>query len=213
MNFKDILNAVLLELNYSVPNSFSEFTKPEHLRLKQVVNRMNKEVCSLSDNFYFRQRIKEIELDKETVIYPLNIDGKIVKVISPSCIYKFVPDYNLFFESNVPQNSYSFYGENLLISPSSDTVKFFYICSEFVKNKSGELKENFECETDESIIPVSFQERIFINGCAMNFKQNPSHPKYAHWSREYDKAIRTLAGNCKCDISQNTMIKGGFKNL
>ena len=47
----------------------------------------------------------------------------------------------------------------------------------------------------------------------MNFKQNPSHPKYVHWNKEYEKAVRTLCGNAKCDISQNTKINGGFRKL
>ena len=213
MNFLEIINAVLLELNYSVVSDFSELTKPEHVRLKQVINRINKEVCSLSDNFYFRQRTKEIALDKDVIEYPLNIEGKITKVVSSSASYRFQPDYNLYFFDSIPEKSYSFYGENILISPSNDDIRIFYVCSKFVKDKNDELKENFEDETDTSIIPEGFHDRIFINGAAMNFKQNPSHPKYVHWSKEYDKAIRTLSGNAKCDINQNTKINGGFRRL
>ena len=213
MNFLEILNAVLLELNYSEVSAFSELTKPEHVRLKEVVNRVNKEVCSLSDNFYFRQKTKDIVLDKDIVEYPLNIEGKITKVVSSFGTYNFISDYSLFFKSSIPEMAYSFYGENILISPSSEEIKIFYICSNFVKDKYGELKDKFEEETDESIIPVGFQDRIFINGCAMNFKQNPSHPKYVHWNKEYEKAIRALSGNAKCDINQNTRIDGGFRKL
>ena len=213
MNFLEILNAVLLELNYSVVSDFSELTKPEHVRLKHVINRINKEVCSMSDNFYFRQKTKEIGLDKDVVMYPLNIEGKILKLVSSSDIYRFVPDYNLFFSDNIPKKSYSFYGENILISPSDDDIKIFYICSKFVKDKNEELKENFEYETDVSIIPEGFQDSIFINGAAMNFKQNPTHPKYVHWNREYEKAIRVLCANAKCDINQSTKLDGGFRKL
>ena len=213
MNFFEILNATLLELNYSAVNSFSELTKPEHIRLKNIINRINKEVCSLSDNFYFRQKIKDISLDQNIIEYPITFEGKTTKVISSSGSYKFLPDYNLFCTTKIPDKIYSFYGDKILISPSSDEVKIFYICSKFVKDKNGELKENFIEETDESIIPVEFQDRIFINGAAMIFKQNPSHPKYIHWNKEYDKAIRTMAGNAKCDINQNTTINGGFRKL
>ena len=213
MNFLEIINAVLLELNYSTVTTFDELTKPEHVRLKQVINRVNKEVCSLSDSFYFRQRTKDLLLDENVVVYPLNINGKVTKIISKNSSYKFLPDYNTFFSSSIPKHSYSFYGKDILISPSNEEIKIFYICSSFVKDKNDELKENFENEEDESIIPVSFQDRIFVNGAAMIFKQNPSHPKYVHWNKEYEMAIRALAGNCKCDVNQNTTIDGGFRKL
>ena len=62
MNYFAIINAVLSEMNYQQVASFSDLTKTEHKRLMNIINRLNKEICSLNDNFYFRQMVKKVNL-------------------------------------------------------------------------------------------------------------------------------------------------------
>ena len=70
-----------------------------------------------------------------------------------------------------------------------------------------------EPETDESIIPKNFVEKLFINGAAYNFKQNTAHPKYLHWKKTYDTALADLLALAKNTTGSNVVIDGGYRKL
>ena len=56
MNYLEIINKCLVELNYKQVNSFSELTKNEHKKLKNIINIINSEICSLDKwNFLLRK--------------------------------------------------------------------------------------------------------------------------------------------------------------
>jgi len=213
MNFFEIINKVLIELNYSPVATFKDLTSLEHKRLMDIINRLNKDICNLNNNFTFRQMIKKIQLNPNKVEYKIPFVGKVSKVVGKNVVYEFEPDYTRFYYGNVGVNTYSFYGEKLLFSPSSEEIKIFYSTDEFVKTRNDELKSDFEEETDMSIIPDNFVEKLFINGVAYNFKQNVSHPKYNHWKQEYDKAISALLAYCKKNASSKVIIDGGYRKL
>ena len=113
----------------------------------------------------------------------------------------------------MPEKAYSFYGTKFLFSPASDEIKIFYSTNDFVVNQNDELKSDFELETDRSIIPDNFAERLLVNGSAYNFKQNSSHPKYLHWKQEYDKALREILSDAKRGANSDIMINGGYRKL
>ena len=46
MNFFEIINNCLLELNYRQVNNFSELIKNDHKKLISIINIINKEICS-----------------------------------------------------------------------------------------------------------------------------------------------------------------------
>ena len=214
MNYIEIINKTLVELNYAPVNAFSELTKMEHMRLMSIINRLNKEVCSMNNEFYFRQVVKKQKLYSDKVEYSIEINGKVSKVISiKGQKYNFEPDYSKFYSDNVPEKSYSFYGEKFLFSPSDDEVRIFYSTNDFVISKTGDLKADFKSESDKSIIPDNFVERLFVNGGAYNFKQNSSHPKYLHWKQEYEKALKELLSGAKRMSGSDITINGGYRKL
>ena len=100
-----------------------------------------------------------------------------------------------------------------MFTPCDDSLRIFYVTNDFVKTKNGELKSNFTLETDESIIPSNFVEKLLINGAAYNFKQNTAHPKYTHWKREYDSAVSELLASAKSIAGSGLMIDGGYRKL
>ena len=127
--------------------------------------------------------------------------------------YVFEHDYTKFYAENIPEKAYSFYGTKFLFSPSDDEVRIFYSVNDFVITKNGDLKSDFELESDKSIIPDIFAERLFVNGGAYNFKQNSSHPKYLHWKQEYDKALREILSGANRVSDSDIVINGGYRKL
>ena len=214
MNYIEIINKTLAELNYAPVNAFSELTKTEHTRLMSIINRLNKEICSMNDTFYFRQALKKQKLCQNKSEYNVEINGRVSKVLNlKGEEYTFEPDYTKFYLENIPEKKYSFYGAKFLFSPSDDEVRIFYSVNDFVISKNGDLKSDFELESDKSIIPDVFAERLFVNGGAYNFKQNSSHPKYLHWKQEYDKALKEVLSDAKRMTESGIMINGGYRKL
>jgi len=213
MNYFEIINKILLELNYSQVSNFSDLVTTEHKRLMDILNRLNKDICNLNDKFPFRQTMHRLALSADKVEYAIRFSGKVTKIIGNSIIYEFEPDYTKFYSSNIPINSYSIYGEKFLFPKTNDTLKIFYSTNNFVQDKNETLKADFEAETDKSIIPDNFVEKLFINGVAYNFKQNTSHPKYMHWKQEYDKAVSALLASCNKNVGSNVIINGGYREL
>ena len=67
MNYFEIINKTLIELNYAPVSAFVNLTKMEHKKLMNIINRLNKEICNMNDKFYFRQVIKNITLYPERI--------------------------------------------------------------------------------------------------------------------------------------------------
>ena len=213
MNYFEIINATLTELNYAPVAAFSDLTKLEHKRLMNIINRLNKEICAMNDEFFFRQQVKKLQLYPNKVEYNVDLDGKITRIAGQNEEYNFEPNYTLFYDNKHAENTYSIYGKKLLFSPSDKAVKIFYSTNNFVISDKDVLKSDFENETDKSIIPDNFVEKLFINGAAYNFKQNTAHPKYIHWKQEYDKAVRELLSEGKKVSGSGVVIDGGFRKL
>lgn len=213
MNYLEIINATLIELNYVPVNAFGDLNKIEHKRLMNIINRLNKEICNLNSNFYFRQKIKKMSLFADRCEYTKNFSGKINKVIGKNGLYNFEKEYTKFHTNGANTNTYGIYGNKILFNTQDDKVKIFYSTNDFVIDEYDELKSDFNKETDKSIIPDCFSERLFINGAAYNFKQNTAHPKYVHWKKEYDTAIAELLSEAKSIAHSNLQIDGGFRQL
>lgn len=213
MNYLDIINKTLIELNYTPVASFNDLTKMEHKRLMNIINRLNKEICNASPNFYFRQIIKKQKLYPDKTEYALDITGRVSKISGERGEYIFEADYSKFYNNSVPENSYSFYGGKYIFPKTDDTLRIFYSTDNFVLNKNDELKADFEVGEDRTIIPGNFAEKLLVNGGAYNFKQNSAHPKYAHWKNEYDKALSELLSEAKKISGTDIIIDGGYRKL
>ena len=213
MNYFEIINKTLIELNYAPVSAFNNLTQTEHKRLMNIINRVNKEICDLNADFYFRQIIKKITVYPTKTEYSLDINGKISKIVGQNGEYFFNTDYSEFYGNNIPKYSYSIYGSKLLVSPNTDCLRIFYSTSDFVVSDNETYKSDFEKETDTSILPDNFAERLLVNGCAYNFKQNAAHPKYVHWKQEYDKALKELLSGAKRIAGSEIVIDGGYRKL
>ena len=84
MNFLEIINKCLVELNYKKVNAFAELTKNEHKKIMNILNVINAEVCNYTKwNFLIRKAVfilnagcAEIDNSVNGRISQLIVDGK-----------------------------------------------------------------------------------------------------------------------------------------
>ncbi len=77
MNFLELINKCLLELNYKRVSSFSELVKNDHTKIKNIINLINKEICFI-ENWDFLLRKASISLPKGTSEVKNTINGRIL---------------------------------------------------------------------------------------------------------------------------------------
>uniref|UniRef100_UPI004026B1F6 hypothetical protein n=1 Tax=Candidatus Scatousia sp. TaxID=3085663 RepID=UPI004026B1F6 len=76
MNYFELINKCLVELNYKQVFTFSELTKNEHLKLKNIINILNTEICN-SEKWNFLLRKTEFKIPKNTSEIQNPIKGKV----------------------------------------------------------------------------------------------------------------------------------------
>ena len=69
MNYFDLVNKCLVELNYKQVNSFNELTKNDHKKIKNILRLLNTEICNY-ENWDFRLRKTELKLPANTNTIP-----------------------------------------------------------------------------------------------------------------------------------------------
>lgn len=214
MNYFEIINKCLIELNYKPVTAFAKLTKNDYIRLKNVINRLNSDVVT-SEPYWFRQKKTTITVDSDTE-YDLTFDGKITDVFEDDTRYIFDNDYTHFYNDSGSGTTYGFYGGKLLFTPvtTSKTVTIYYVTNNPATDSTGVTeKDEMALETDLSIIPERYRESILINGSCMKFKGLVTHPKYQHWSNEYAKALSNMKAEClNTQEDKPKIVMGNGKN-
>lgn len=75
MNYFELINKCLVELNYKQVFTFSELTKNEHLKLKNIINMLNTEICN-SEKWNFLLRKTEFKIKKMHRKFKIQLKGK-----------------------------------------------------------------------------------------------------------------------------------------
>ena len=94
MNFLELINKCLLELNYKQVSSFAELVKNDHKKIKTVLNIVNQEICNTENwNFLLRKTTLTVPANASEVtntvqgrIMYMFIDGKNYKYVETSCL-------------------------------------------------------------------------------------------------------------------------------
>lgn len=61
MNYLELINKCLVELSYKQVNAFSELTKNDHKKIKNIINIINTEICRM-DKWNFLLRLSLIHI-------------------------------------------------------------------------------------------------------------------------------------------------------
>jgi len=96
MNYLELINKCLVELNYKQVNAFSELVKNEHKKIQNIINVLNSEICT-SDRWNFLQRKTSINLPKNTGEIENSINGKIELILVDGERFAHCSDFENFF--------------------------------------------------------------------------------------------------------------------
>ena len=203
MNFLEIINKCLLELNYRPVNSFNELIKNDHKRIINIINVINKEICN-SDCWNFLLRRTNIEIPANTNIIENPINGRILYLFIDNKKYNFKRDFEQFITGSGVESSYSICASNLLFPKFSEqkTAEIIYYTQNSVKNSEEEEKTDFENESDKSLIPMPFAEQILVYGTCLRLKGNPSYIKFNYWMSMYKEALLNLRSKSSIDAKE-----------
>lgn len=193
MNYFEIINKCLVELNYKNVNTFSELVKNDHKKLKDIINIINNEVCS-QDNWNFKLRKTSFTLPANTTEAENRIPGRIASLVIDGVVYKYFDKPDVFINGKAPAETYGRFNENLLLPEfdSDKTVNVVYYTSNSVVDVNGNEKMYFEKDTDKSLIPAVFLEPILVYGACMRLKANPKHVKFSYWMSMYNNSLANM---------------------
>ena len=202
MNYFEILNKCLVELNYKQVNSFSELTKNEHEKLKNIVNVINKEI-SLSEKWNFLLRTTTLSLPKNTGQIKNTVQGKIATVMIDGKIFKYYDNFEKFFTNSQPQGTYTSFNDMLLfpIFNKNKEIEIIYYTSNSATSKEGDEKTELEEETDKTLIPTVFAEPLLVYGACMRLKGNPQHVRFNYWYGMYKDALSNMKAKLAVDAN------------
>ena len=208
MNFLELINKCLLELNYRQVNAFSELTKNDHKRIITILNIINKEICATECwNFLLRRTQVNFNANSTEIQNPIN--GRILYLFIDGKRYEFDENIASFLSCNQKSQTYSIF-DNKLLFPKFDKDKkldIIYYTKDCVQNEQGKEKSDFETSTDKSLIPMPFVEQLLVYGTCMRLKANPQYFKFSYWMSMYKEAMANLKSKSTIATSNTPTIK------
>lgn len=208
MNYFELINKCLVELNYKKCRSFVELTKNDHDKIKNILNLINAEVCGF-DNWSFLLRKIEIELGANTGEITNTIPGRLHSLFIEGTKYNYCADFEKFLLNKQPSNTFSAFNDRLLlpIFNQNKTIEIVYYTNKFAQNALGEDISSMQKETDTSIVPMPYLEPILVYGTCMRLKGNPQYTKFNYWFGMYKDALATMRSKIGTSAHETPEIK------
>lgn len=193
MKYLDLINKCLVELNYKKVKTFDELVKNDHLKIKNILNIVNSEVCTFDDwNFLLKQT--SLILPANTGEIKNTIDGRIKTLSIDNSIYEYTNDFESFLFSTKKDKRYAVLGEMLFLPvfEKEKQIKIIYSTNNFAKSSENISKKEMIFSDDESVIPDTFVEPLLVYGTCMRMKANLNYPKFNYWLAMYNKALANM---------------------
>lgn len=202
MNYFELINKCLVELNYKQETSFSQLSKNEHEKLKNIINIINMEICSL-EKWNFLLREISLTLPAQTGQIANSVNGRIAAVILDGQKYFYLDDFEKFFTNSQPEKTYTSFNDKLLfpVFDEEKEIKIIYYTADCAVSGTGEEKKVLEAETDESLIPEPFSEPLLVYGSCMRLKGNPQHTRFNYWYGMYKEALANMKAKLAVDAN------------
>lgn len=209
MNFLDIINKCLLELNYKQVNSMSELIKQEHKKIVNIINIVNREICN-SEKWNFLIRKLNLSLPSGTIELPNTVEGRILYLLIDTEKYLYTPDLELFFNSNPKPRTYSSYSDKLLLPKfnKDKVINVIYYTNNCCASSDGKEKDTLSAADDKTLIPMPYCEQLLVYGTCLRVKANPAHIKFSYWMSMYKEALLNLKSKTEpsCDYSPSVRL-------
>lgn len=193
MNYLELVNKILIEMNYRTVINFDELVKQDHLKIKQILARVNTEICTSYDwDFLLREKTLLIPPSTSKIVNP--IFGRIDSLSIDGVFYRFQPNYKKLLYNESQGYSFSVF-DNYILLPKFDEAKtafVTYYTDNSVVDSNGKEKPVFESESDVSLLPLPYSEMVLVYGTCMKFKGNPSHVKFKYWFSMFNEALANL---------------------
>lgn len=208
MNYLQLINKCLLELNYKQVNAFSELIKNDHKRIMSILNTINREICSVEGwNFLLRRGVLSLPAGKTEV--KNDISGRILYLFIDGKRYDYSEDIESFIDGDPKFGTYSAFSNKLLL-PKFNTDKILdviYFTQNCVVDDEGLEKENFEHATDKSLIPMPFMEQLLVYGTCLRLKANPQYFKFSYWMSMYKEAMANLKSKTSASVQNAPQVR------
>lgn len=208
MNYFDLVNKCLAELNYKQVNAFSELTKNDHKKIKNIINLVNTEVCNY-DNWNFKLRKSALNLPPHTAEIENTIYGRIASLVIDGHVYKYFDKPDVFINGKAPSQVWGSFGDKLLLPEFEEAknVNVIYYTANTAQDAEGNEKKFLENETDQSLIPDIFAEPVIVYGTCMRLKANPQHVKFGYWLSNFNSALAAMRAKIPVDAGAAAYVK------
>lgn len=194
MNYFELFNKVMLELNLTPLSNFENACKSEHLRILENLRRANVEILTKYDwDFMKNQNVHKLQAGEN--IIPVKHLGTVTKIMEGSTKLQFAPLRGAFIDGEGVSGGHYSIWKNYIVLPKSDMEREIYLeytALEFARDASGGLKGNFEAADDVSILPEPYGDDILVYGAVVLTKANPKFEKFSFWQKCYNDAVLRL---------------------
>lgn len=193
MNYLQLINKCLVELNYKQVTSFSELVKNDHKKLKNIINVLNAEICG-HDNWNFLLKKAEINLPKGESEIKNTVAGRIKLLVVDKVKFDYCEDYEKFFLNKQPSNTFSIFNDKILLPKFNEDKKIevIYYTNNYAVDENLQEISEMTNGTDCSLIPMPFVEPLLVYGACMRMKGNPQHVRFNYWFGMYKDALAHL---------------------
>lgn len=193
MNYFELINKCLIELNYKQVNAFSELVKNDHKKIKNILQLLNSEISNYQ-NWDFKLRKTTVKLPANTTEIENSINGRIASIIIDGHVYKHCEQPEYFELKTAPPYTYGSFNRKILLPKfdSPQKLNIIYYTKNSAIDENGEEKLQLENATDKPLIPAEFAEAILVYGTCLRLKANPQHVKFSYWMGMYNQALANL---------------------
>ena len=201
MNFLELINKCLLELNYKQVNAFSELIKNDHKRIMIILNIVNQEICNI-EGWNFLLRRTKLTLPANTTEIENTVHGRILYLFIDGKRYDYCHNIEDFLSKTVKTQKYASFANKLLF-PKFDKDKkldIIYYSRDCVVDENGNEKQTFEDANDKSLIPMPFVEQLLVYGTCLRLKANSQYFKFPYWMSMYKEALMNLKSKTAASV-------------
>ena len=208
MNYLEIINKCLLELNYKQVSSFSELVKNDHKKLMTILNIVNQEICDC-DNWNFLLRKTTIPIPQNQTEVTNTVNGRIKYIFIDGERYKYIEDIEPFMSGKANGKVYSLCSDKLLFPEfdSDKTADIIYYTKNCVSDENGNEKEELTSATDVSLIPMPFALQLLTYGACLRMKANPSYIRFSYWMSMYKEALANMRSKISIDSEYSPVVR------
>lgn len=208
MNFLELINLTLQELNYKRVSSFGDLIKPDHKKIMTIVSRVNDVLLDSCDwDFMLRDYVLEVPANVDRVEVP--VDMKIKTVFLDDERLLFTDMCELFLSGRGISGYYAVFNRKLYVVPKNKRrkLKIVYVTKNHAISAAGFEVPTLVNGDDVTLIPDEFARTALVYGACIQFKSNPQHPKYKHWLNGFVDARSQMRASLEHVVSQPPKIR------